>query len=744
MPKLQTHHQRSTQQSAPDGQPQPTAKRGQAELGKWQTADQAWRNCPWAIGIGPGAVVGSIQRYPVAVNTFKALPCLRAGAVTIAAAGAMVSSLAMAAEPVAAACDDFYAHINGQWIANTELPPDRSRIGSFDQLAVSNTRLLIRALDILLAEPQRQNSPGLRLLAAWYGSALDPAHAQGAGLTAAQPLLQRIDSLKDRSSLPGLLAEFTRGRLGGPLGMVVMADNQDVRRHILSVGGSGIGLPDRDDYLKTDATSKRLQEGYRSYARQLLKLSGAAHDEVTLDALMAFEKQLAESMLTVVERRNPQATNHRRTLLSLQSEAPGFDWAAWARMAGATADRLQADQNFMLPQPRHAQATARLAKEAALSTWQTYLQVRLLDALAPWLEEAYQSASFDWKERVQRGLTKASPRSEQLIYLIGGRTGWEPLAQTLGELFVRESFSPQAQARANAMIEDLRAAMRTRIDGLPWMTPATKQRAQEKLASLSAQIGGPTQWPDYSNLTLDPKDPAGNFMKVQAWGHAQRLADLPKPTDRKRWDTSPHIVNAFAAGQNRIVFPAGILQPPFFDEKASEAANFGGIGMVIGHEIIHHFDDRGRHYDAVGNLKDWWAPEDAAAYKVRAERVVDFYSRYEVLPNLRINGRQMLGENISDLGGINIAFDAMQLALKRQNLPAADANAAARQFFTTNALIWRGKQRNEALEQQIRIGQHSPGPFRVRGPLSNMSAFAQTYGCKAGDGMVAEDPVSVW
>jgi predicted metalloendopeptidase len=670
---------------------------------------------------------------------------LKALGIGMAAACAVATSPAvLATEPTASACTDFYAHINGQWINSTELPADRARIGSFDQLAISNTRLLIRALDKLLAEPQQQNTPGLRLLATWYGSALDPATAKAAGLRPAQPLLQRIDGLKDRAELPALLAEFTRHRLGGPLGMSVMADNQDVRRHIVGIGGSGIGLPDRDDYLKTDATSKRLQDAYRAYARQLLQLAGAAHDDASLDALMAFEKQLAESMLTAVERRNPQATNHRRTLQSLQAEAPGFDWTAWARASGATPERLRTDQDLMLPQPRHAQATARLAQDAPLAAWQTYLRVRLLDALSPWLDEPFQTASFDWKERVQRGLTKANPRQEQLINLIGGRTGWEPLAQTLGELFVRESFSPEAQARANRMIEDVRAAMRTRIDGLPWMSAATKQRAQEKLAAMGAQIGGPEKWPDYSALVLDPKDPAGNFMKVQAWGHAQRLADLPKPTDRNRWDTSPHIVNAFAAGQNRIVFPAGILQPPFFDAKASDASNYGGIGMVIGHEITHHFDDRGRQYDAVGNLKDWWAPEDAAAYKARADRVADFYSRYEVLPGLRINGRQMLGENISDLGGINIAFDALQLSLKRQNATAADAGAAAKQFFTTNALIWRGKQRPEALEQQIRTGQHSPGPFRVRGPLSNMPAFAQTYGCKPGDGMVAADPVSVW
>ncbi len=677
-------------------------------------------------------------------HTPRQRPLTRALGAALVSLGSVLSTAALAQTATPAACTDFYTHVNSTWLNSTELPADRARIGSFDQLAISNTRLLIRSLDKLLADPSQQNTPGLKLLAAWYGSALDPAIAKAAGLKPAQPLLQRIDGLKDRGELPTLLAEFTRNRLGGPVGMFVMPDNQDVRRHILSVGGSGIGLPDRDDYLKTDATSKRLQDAYRAYARQLLQLAGAAHDDASLDALMAFEKTLAESMLTAVERRNPQAPNHRRTLQSLQAEAPGMDWAAWARAAGATADRLRADQDVMLPQPRHAQAVARLAQDSPLATWQTYLRVRLLDALSPWLDEPFQAAAFEWRERVQRGITKPNPRAEQLVYLIGGRTGWEPLAQTLGELFVRESFSPQAQARANAMIEDVRTAMRTRIDSLPWMSAATKQRAQEKLASMSAQIGGPDKWPDYSGLTLDPKDPAGNFMKVQAWGHAQRLADLNKPTDRNRWDTSPHIVNAFAAGQNRIVFPAGILQPPFFDEKASDAVNYGAIGMVIGHEIIHHFDDRGRQYDAVGNLKDWWAPEDAAAYKARADRVADFYSRYEVLPGLRINGRQMLGENISDLGGINIAFDALQLALKRQNASPAKTNAASRDFFTANAVIWRGKQRPEALEQQIRTGQHSPGPFRVRGPLSNMPAFAQTFGCKAGDGMVADDPVSVW
>ena len=655
---------------------------------------------------------------------------------------ALGSPLAQASPP--AACTDFYAHVNSDWLSRTELPPERARIGSFDELAIANTRRLTQGLQQLLADPAQQSTPGLKLLATWYGSALDPSIAKTAGLRSLQPQLDRIAALQDRAALAPLLATHTRARLGSPLSLFVGPDNADVRRPILSVGADGLGLPDRDDYLKSDATSQRLQAAYRRYAQRLLQLAGAPHDEATVQSILDLETALARSMLNAVERRDPQATNHRRTLQTLATEAPGLDWRAWARAAGLTPQQLADDQAFMLGQPRHAQAVAQLAQDAPLPAWQAYLRVRLLDSLAPWLADEFQSAWFDFRQRELRGVTKPTPRPEQLIDLIGGRTGFEPLAQTLGELFVREAFSPQAQARANRMVEDVRAAMKTRIDGLPWMSAVTKQRAQAKLAAMTAQIGGPAQWPDYSGLKLDPKDPAGNAMAVQAWGHDRRLAELSQPVDRNKWNTSPHIVNAFAAGLNRIVFPAGILQPPFFDEKAEDAVNYGAIGMVIGHEIIHHFDDRGRQYDHVGNLQDWWAQEDAAAYRLRADRVAAFYSQYEPLPGVRINGRQMLGENISDLGGINIAFDALKLALQRKPAPVIEGRTPEQRFFLANAVIWRGKQRDQALEQQLRTGQHSPGPFRVRGPLSNMPAFAQSFGCKAGDPMVAADPVSVW
>lgn len=645
------------------------------------------------------------------------------------------------------ACSDFYAHVNADWLARTELPPDRARIGSFDQLAIANQHRLQQALARLIAEPARQDTPGLRLLATWYGGASDEAVSERAGLRAAQPLLQRIAALDRqdwRQALPALLARFAKQRIAAPLPLQVLPDSADVRRHALVIGQAGLGLPERDDYLKDDAGALRLRQAYRVYAGRLLQLAGAPHDAATLDALLALEAGLARGAMTPLQRRDPQATNNRLTLARLQALAPEFDWAAWLVALGVPLPADAGTLPLVLVQPAFAQALAQQAAEAPLPAWQAYLRLRLLDELAPWLNADFRAAHFDYRERALRGLRQPPPRHEQLMRLIAGPTGFEPLGQTLGELFVRDSFSPRAQQRASQLVEDLRSAMAARIAALDWMGPATRQRAQAKLAAMVAQIGAPTRWPDYAGLALERADPAGNLLRVNAWFFKQRLLEWPQPVDRLRWQTSPHIVNAFAGGLNRIIFPAGILQPPFFDAEAEDALNYGGIGMVIGHEITHHFDDRGRQYDEQGNLADWWTAEDAAAYRSRAERVVALYGGYEPLPGLRINGRQMLGENISDLGGLQIAYDAYKLALKRQPAPLLHGRTPEQRFFAANAVIWRSKQRVEAMEQQIRSGQHSPGPFRVRGPMSNMPAFAAAFGCRPGDAMFSADPVAVW
>ena len=646
------------------------------------------------------------------------------------------------------ACTDFDAYANGKWVAATELPPDRARIGSFDALRVANDRLLEAGLTELAANPARQTTPGLKLLAAQYRAGMDSAGIEKRGLSSVQPWLARIDKA-ERAALPTLIGEMARLQIPAPLAVSVGTDAKDATRHALQLSQAGLGLPDRDDYFGTDDNSRKLQAAYRLYAEGLLKAAGAPADAATLDALMAFEKELAQASMTRVQRRDPNAIYNVMTPALLKLQAPGFDWAGWLQAYAGFGET----QSLIVGQPGFAQGLGALAEKAPLETWRTYLRVRALDAVAEYGPKSLAAAHFDYYSVAIRGLKAAPPRVEQVILMVGGRTGGSPLGETLGEVFVAKAFSPLAQQRALAMVADIKTAMQRRIDALPWMSAPTKTLAQAKLAAMAVKIGGPTTWKTYEGLALQPDDFAGNLLKINTWHTAQRLAELNQPVDRARWNTSPHIVNAFAAGGNQIVFPAGILQPPFFDEKADDASNYGGIGMVIGHEITHHFDDRGRQFDAVGNLRDWWQPADAAAYQARADRVAALYSGYEPVPGVRINGRQTLGENISDLAGVQIAYDGLQIALQRQRLaersagkpaPLVDGRTPEQRFFLSHATIWRGKYRTEAMVDQLRTGQHSPGRWRILGPLSNIPAFAQAFSCKAGDAMVAGEPIVVW
>jgi len=675
-----------------------------------------------------------------------------AAACSAAAAPAQAPVLDLAGRDLAtSACQDFYTHVNAGWLARTVLPEDRGRIGSFDELRIANSRLLETALAELLADPARATSPGLKLLASAYRAAMDEAGIERAGLAAVAPWLARIAALKSTAELPALLADLARHRIAAPLTAWVSPDTEDTRRHELYLGNEGLGLPDRDDYFKTDTTTQRVTAAYRVHAANLLRAAGAAHDEAAIDALLAFERQLADATLTRVQRRDPQATNNRSDLKALAERAPGFDWSAYlgAVLQGTSANTPPDQRRFVLSQPAFATAMARLVQQAPLADWQRYLRVRLLDDLAPQLPKALADSHFAYHETAVRGIRRAPPRSEQVVWELGGRTGGEPLGLAIGELYVSRAFSATAQAKASAMVDDVKEAMRQRIRGLDWMAPATRTKALAKLDAMALQIGGPSEWPRYPGLELKADDYAGNQLRLSAWDQARRIADLDRPVDRNRWTTAPHIVNAFAGSPNRIVFPAGILQPPLFDERADDAVNYGAIGSVIGHEITHHFDDRGRQFDADGNLRDWWTPEDAAAYRARADRVATLYGSYQPLPGQFLNGRQTLGENISDVAGIRIAYDGLQLLLARQRAqgkPVApiDGLSPEQRFFVANAAIWRTRYRDEALISQIRTGQHSPGPFRVRGPLSNLPAFGQAFGCKPGEPMMASEPIAVW
>jgi predicted metalloendopeptidase len=409
---------------------------------------------------------------------------------------------------------------------------------------------------------------------------------------------------------------------------------------------------------------------------------------------------------------------------------------------------LAAADTVIVGQPGFVEVVNTLAREVPLPVWQAYLRVRLLDEASATLPMVWQEARFAFHGQVLRGVKQRPARHEEVIDVLSGPRGNAPLAEGLGQLFVSLAFSPQAKARAVAMVDDIKAAMRARIGRLAWMTFPTRERAIAKLHAMTLQIGYPDLWKSYEGLTIDPQDYAGNALRAVRWETARRYARLSQPVDRNEWFSSPHTVNAFAGGFNNIVFPAGILQPPFFDPAADDATNFGGIGAVIGHEITHHFDDRGRRFDAVGNLADWWSAEDAAAYKQRADRLAAQYSAYEPLPGHRINGVQTLGENISDLSGVEIAYEGLQLALARKPpvQPAEGLPTPSQQFFISYATIWRNKIRAEALITQLRSGQHSPARYRVLGPLANMPAFGQAFDCAPTSPMLrdASEQISIW
>ncbi|CAD5372431.1 M13 family peptidase [Rubrivivax sp. A210] len=645
------------------------------------------------------------------------------------------------------ACSDFDAHVNGRWLAGAELPDSRARVGSFDTLRIAADRLLESALAELVQEPARQTSPGLRLLASYYRSGMDVVSIEARGLAAQKPLLAQMAALT-RDKLPALLGELARLQIAAPLTLAVGTDAKDATRHVLAVSQAGLGLPDRDDYFRDDDLARRIRKAYRDYARSLLAAAETPSDEATLDALMALEAEMARASPPRVERRDPIAQYNPMDAAALQARAPGIDWRALLAAytgGGAGVEALP----LVVGQPAFAQALARLAQHTPLEAWRAYLRLRLLDATAEHGPETLSQAHYEYYRVAIRGLKAPPSRSERVILAIGGSRGSAPMGEALGELYVARAFSPLAQARARQMFDDIRVAMRQRIAVLDWMSAPTRRLALAKLDAMVAKIGAPARWRSWDGLVLKADDYTGNLLRVNAWHTALRLADLGRPVDRERWFTSPHIVNAFAASGNQIVFPAAILQPPFFDAAADDASNYGGIGAVIGHEITHHFDDRGRQFDALGNLQDWWAPEDAAAYRVRAQRVAQLYSGYEPVPGVRINGELTLGENISDFGGLQIAYDGLQLALGRQRAagktPAlVDGLTAEQRFFTANAIVWRSKMRIEALVDQLRTDSHSPTRWRVLAPMSHMPAFAQAFGCKAGDAMVAADPIRIW
>ena len=621
-----------------------------------------------------------------------------------------------------APCQDFFQYANGGWLKANPIPGDHAAWDAFDELVERNNLVLKAILEEAAASKAPRGSIPQKV-GAFFSAGMDTKAIDRAGLAPLKAELARIEALKDAKDLAGAVGRL---HLQGGRALFAFGVGQDDKQstaYIAQMEQDGLGLPERDYYLKEDEKSRELRAKYLDYLAELLVLTGEgpalarAHAHVVFD----LEKRLALASMTSVERRDPQATYTKVTRAELETLAPAFPWDAYFATVG-----LQGRDSLLVRQPRFLQECSAMVKDTPMAQWKTYLKVHLVNGHASHLAAAFEKAHFGFYEATLSGTKDMSPRWKRIV-----RATDRALGEAVGQMYVARAFSPKAKARAQELVANVRAALRERIKGLDWMTAPTKEAALHKLDAITVKIGYPDTWRDYSALQVD-QGYLVNLQRAATFEFRRDLAKLGRPIDRAEWDMTPPTVNAYYNPQmNEIVFPAGILQPPFFDAQADDAVNYGAIGMVIGHEMTHGFDDQGCQYDADGNLKDWWTDADRKAYASRTDLVVKQFNALEAVPGLHLNGKLTLGENIADLGGLKIAFSALLKALEGKAPALIDGFTPQQRFFLGYAQSWHENIREEAARMQATVDPHSPAKARVNAPLANLPEFAQAFGCQA-------------
>jgi putative endopeptidase len=636
-------------------------------------------------------------------------------------------------------CRDFYRYANGGWLARTTIPAVYPAWSSFDELRDRNESVLRRLLAAAAADTSAPQGSNTRKLGLFYATCMDSAHADADGVRPLQPELDRIAAVASRADLVAEIGRLHRAAVPVLFGLRADQDAKQSTQIIAIVSQGGLGLPDRDYYTKTDTASERLRQAYIDHQARLLELLGETAAPARADArtVLTIETALATVSMTRVELRDPNATYHKMTVAELGALAPAFAWGDYLRGAGPiTIDALN------VAQPRFFREVNRLLADVPIADWQAYLRVRLVSWAAPWLDSRFDAESFRFRQ-VLVGVKEQLPRWKRCLARADGALGY-----ALGQAYVEEAFSPAAKARALAMVEHLKAVLRDRLTSLEWMSDVTRRQALAKLDAFQTKIGYPDVWRDYSALEIERGPFLVNLRRAAEFEHARRMAMIGGPVDRREWGMTPPTVNAYySPTMNEIVFPAGILQPPFFDPGADDALNYGGMGAVIGHEMTHGFDDQGRQYDAAGNLRDWWTKEDEERFQARARLVERQFSGYLAVDSTRVNGKLTLGENIADLGGVQIAYAALEHSLAGKPIPARiDGFTAEQRFFLAWARMWHGKRRAEYAHLLATVDSHSPGPWRANGPLADIPEFARAFACRGGDPMVQPDSVraQIW
>lgn len=633
--------------------------------------------------------------------------------------------------------DDFFRHVNGSWLNSVTMPEDRATTTSFSDLSEQSQLLLREIIEDAMSASDAPAGSEKRKIGDLYDSYMDTARIEALGITPLRGELDRIAALSSHAELPPQFAHLWWLGVGNPLTIGVSQDPKDATRYVVSMNQSGLGLPNREYYLREGARFDEQRAGYVRYAETLLRLAGDSDPTAGAAQVMTLERALAERHWEPARNRDREAAYNPRTIAELEAMASAL---AWSRLLGDIG--LTASPTFIVRQPDYVAALDTIISQTPVEAWKRYMTVRLLDSYADRLSSEFQRARFDFRSRELQGIEEDRERWKKAVGFVNSAMG-----EAVGKLYVERHFPPEAKGRMDELVSNLRESFRAGIDELEWMTPETRGRAQEKLAKFNVKIGYPDEWRDYSSLQVSRDDLIANEIARNRYLRQRSIDRIGSPIARHEWSMTPQTVNAYYSSTlNEIVFPAAILQPPFFSMHADDALNYGGIGGVIGHEFSHGFDDQGSRSDGDGNLRDWWSESDANAFRERTAALVAQYEALSPLPRLNLNGRLTLGENIGDLSGLAMAYKAYRRSLGDREAPVIDGFTGDQRFFIGWAQVWRAAYREDALRQRVLTNSHSPAEYRVNQVLRNLDAFHAAFGTKPGDGMWLEPEkrVKIW
>jgi putative endopeptidase len=640
--------------------------------------------------------------------------------------------------------DDFFRFVNGSWLDKTEIPADKTSWGSFNELRQKTDKDALEILAEASKNPKYKSNTDQGKAINLYKTIMDTVGRNKQGLSPLKPYLAKINAVKNTKDLQALMIEMDPIGGIGFFGVGIGADAKNSNRNVINVGLGSVGLPDRDYYVSDDKDSKEKRDKYVLHVAKMLQLLGEKPAKAKLDAdkILALETAMSKPRFDRVERRDRRKSYNPMTVADLQKLTPSIDWKNYLTKIGLT----KAD-SLIVSQPKYMTALETIFKENKVEDWKAYMRWTLLSRSSSRLSTSLETANWEFYGKTLTGAVKQRPRDESALQVINGATG-----EALGKLYVEKKFPAEAKVKAEKMIKNIFIAFENRINNLPWMSAETRVSAIAKLHKSQIKIGYPDKWKDYSALTLKSPEEGGTYFEnaknLSVWRNKEDIDKLYKPVDKTEWGMSPQTVNAYYnPSYNEIVFPAAILQPPFYNYQADEAVNYGGIGAVIGHEISHGFDDSGSRYDADGNLKDWWTADDQKQFAALTGALADQYSALQPLPGTFVDGKFTLGENIGDLGGINAAYDGLQIYLKENGTPELiDGYTAEQRFFISWGTVWRTKMRDEAIKNLVKTDPHSPGMYRAYVPLQNVDSFYDAFGIKSGDGMyiASEKRVKIW